>query len=361
MKRHFLRAVGVFTAALMLCVGALPIYAEEPNIDCSIEGNCFEARPLKVGDVVQYDNSVSGWDTVKVYIFGYQNPFVWGQTPYEAGYAFEWSKRPKMTNISGTDIWEYKVPTMEGYCRTITDNNSDYQACVDYYSTTFPIDSICGYYTLSLPSDSYHECIEYYSKYNGESMSYYEGLWSSLDGFVFTDNEGGTYDDGKQTSDTLFFGSEYIFRSNCIVGTPGCLNQANVDGGKYYGYWYLYDKSGIIDLLSDAKAYADKISCVDEEEAKAFINLVNDFDDKIGKGFVVKQDATSHQYYTDYDMDYDALNAQIASIKEKYGENPSLCKDKDNPDTFDSIGLFVGLGAASFAGLVIGLNRKRRA
>ena len=364
MKKTFLRTVGVFVATVMLCLGALPAYAEDLEVDCSVEGNCYTTRPFRKYDVIRYDNSETKWSTVKVYFWGANeyNPFIQGHSQYHENYAFDWdTQRPVMNRVDNTDIWEYEIPTKEEYCRIITNNNeSDYLNCVDYYSSEYTIDSICGYYTYG--EDDYRDCINYYSKYNDWTMSYYDGLWTGFDHLVFSDNEGGTHERGKQTANLSFIDSGYIYKSECIVGDSGCRFQDDEAQGKWRGLWYLYDKSELIDLLNTAKVYANKIDCVEEDEAKAFVDLVNGIDENIDYYFVVQTDeaATTGWYWTYSDVAIDQLTEQIASVKNKYGESPNLCKDKDNPDTFDAIGLFAGLGVVSFAGLAIGINKKRR-
>ena len=240
-------------------------------------------------------------------------------------------------------------------------NESDYLNCIDYYSSEYTIDSICGYYTNV--GDDYRDCINYYSKYNNWTMSYYDGLWTSFDHLVFSDNEDGSYETGKQTADLSFIDSGYIYKSECVVGDSGCRFQDNEAQGKWRGLWYLYDKSGLIDLLNTAKVYANKIDCVEEDEAKAFVDLVNGIDENIDYYFVVQTDeaATTGWYWTYSDVAVDQLTAQIVSVKNKYGDSPNLCKDKDNPDTNDMIGLFAGLGIVSFTGFAIGFGKKRRA
>ena len=56
MRRSLARTVGVFVATIMLCLGALPTYADEPEIDCSVPGNCYTTRGLRTDDVIRYDN-----------------------------------------------------------------------------------------------------------------------------------------------------------------------------------------------------------------------------------------------------------------------------------------------------------------
>ena len=78
--------------------------------------------------------------------------------------------------------------------------------------------------------------------------------------------------------------------------------------------------------------------------------------------FIIKTDpqASTGWYWTYSDVAIYELETQIESVKTKYGENPTLCKD-DNPDTFDAFGLYAGLGIVSLAGLAIDFSIKRRA
>jgi hypothetical protein len=192
-------------------------------------------------------------------------------------------------------------------------------------------------------------------------LTYYDGLWANFDHLLFTDEEGG-WDSGKQTINLSFIDSGYIYKSECIVGNPTCYNGEGEGVGSWRGYWYLYDKIELIDLLNTAKDYADGIDCINEEEAKSFVSLVNDIDSKIDDEFIIKTDpeASSGWYWTYSDVAINELEAQIESVKTKYGENPTLCKESDNPDTFDAIGLYVGLGVASVIGLAVEFSIKRR-
>ena len=353
MRKSLLRTVGVFVATIMLCLGALPAYADEPEIDCSIEGNCYRTRAFKTNDAIRYDNSETGWEIVKVYIWGNNNYY--GNTA-----AFDWdTQRPTMTRIGDTDIWEYKIPTVEEYCE-IDAGSVYYQDCVDYYSQEEETYDFCDntYYTYE-QDYSFNDCLE---KYSNTTLTKYDGLWASYDHLLFSDNEGGSYETGKQTANLSFIDSGYIYKSECIVGGQGCRFQDDEAQGKWRGLWYLYDKLSLIDTLNAAKAYADEIACINEEEAKIFVNLVNDIDSNINDYFVVQTDpaATSGWYWTYSGVAIDELSAQIESVKTKYGENPTLCKESDNPDTFDAIGLYVGLGVASVIGLAVEFSIKRR-
>lgn len=377
MRKSLLRTVGVFVATIMLCLGALPAYADEPEIDCSVPGNCYTTRGLRTDDVIRYDNSLTGWGSVRVHIWGEDNGYNWHHS-WEEGWddvPFHWDFRPDMTNV-GNNIWEYKIPTVNEYCSNqhvlnhdgyYENDEAERQACLEHYSEQLDLDSFCVDYAYQQYDgdwdrwdDLRESCLDDYSD---ASLTNYDGFWFGFDHMLFSDAEAG-WGSGTQTIDLSFIESGYIYKSECIVGDGDCYNGEGEGVGSWRGYWYLYDKLELIDLLNVAKDYADGIDCIDEEEAKTFVNLVNDIDSKKDDEFIIKTDseASSGWYWTYSDVAINELETQIESVKTKYGENPTLCKeDNDNPDTFDAFGLYVGLGIVSLAGLAIDFSIKRRA
>lgn len=259
-------------------------------------------RSFREGDVIYYDNSKTseefGWDNVRIFFFSKSN-----------GTPLQWVDRPEMEHVKD-NIYKYVIPTKDEFCRQYGGNyTSDYYLCNMNFS------------------------------------------WDKYDQLIFSDNEGGG-GLAKQTINLAFLESGYIYKGE----------YQEQEYGNIRGYWYLYDKHELINLLNDAKDYAAKIDCVDEDEAKSFVGLVSEIDGKVNDEMRVytDPDATSGEYWTYSDEAIAQLTEALEVIKEKYGDSPNLCKDKDNPDTFDTIGLFAGLGVASFAGLAIALNKKRR-
>lgn len=321
MRKSLLRTVGVFVATIMLCLGALPAYASDIEY--------YYPRSFKVGDTIYYDNSETGWDKVRIYFFNNYG-----------GETYGWDERPEMI-LDENGMYKYEIPSMEDYCLEVA-GEEDYQDCVDYYSYVY-----------------------YYDYDTGEPWTEYDEYWDNVDHLVFSDEEGGG-GEGKQTIDLSFIESGFIYKSTRI----------EQEWGNWRGYWYLYDKVELFDLLDAAKEYANKIECINEDEAKAFVNYVNEAEGVIDGVLRLHtdEDAVSGEYWivigeeveegqqvVALDDYVDSFTEAFESIKEKYGENPSLCKEDVNPDTFDSIGLYVGLGVASVIGLVVESSIRRRA
>lgn len=306
MRKSFLRAVGVFTAALILCLGALPAYATRET---------YADRSIMEGDVIYFDNSVTQFDSVRIHIWANFG------TAHNNDLYDTWGERPNMTNI-GNNIWKFVVPSMEEVCAAA---RPEIASCADNYSYEQ------GYYKNLLFSDS---------KDTG----------------------------GRQTINLPFVSGD------TTGNTPGGIiyKATNSDGTEIE--YYSKDKLKLLEKLNEGKEYADKIKCVEDEEVNRFNDVIDGLRLSVDETTRIVAEYSQTTVGYDYKVDTDGINSldsliteTIANIKEKYGEEPTVCvedttdDESDNPDTFDTIGLFAGLGVASFAGLAIALNRKRRA
>ena len=302
MRKTFLRAVGVFAAALMLCLSALPAYA--------VQKDYYDMQKIQEGDVIYFDNSLANFDSVRIHIWA----------DYGSGKSYDmypWNIRPTMTNEDGDNIWEFVVPSKADICNARLE---DAASCM-------------------------------------ESFSFSAGF----DHLLFSDSKN---DNARQTDDLNYVTSGLLYRA-----------QSREDGHRIE--LFSNDIFNLLDKLEAGKAYGDKIKCVDDEEAQRFITIIDGL--RINVETATTVTVENGQLPSDISFWRDTEEIQnvsslitdtIASIKEKYGENPTVCdedatddesdSESDNPDTFDTIGLFAGLGVASFAGLAIALNRKRR-
>lgn len=77
MKKSFLRAVGVFTATIMLCLSALPVHAAD-KVNYDVVPHSFI-----VGDKIYYDNSETGWNNVRIYMWSGVSTMYVGPDPYD--------------------------------------------------------------------------------------------------------------------------------------------------------------------------------------------------------------------------------------------------------------------------------------
>ena len=67
-----------------------------------------KVRPLKTGDIIYYDNSVTQWNTVKIYF--YSNNKDENGNPVTGSEKFPWASSPEMTKVDGTDyIYKYEI------------------------------------------------------------------------------------------------------------------------------------------------------------------------------------------------------------------------------------------------------------
>ena len=303
MKKSFFRAVGVFTATLTLCLGALPAYA--------VQKDYYEVQDIQEGDVIYFDNSLANFDSVRVHI--------WAESGYsEPLDMYPWTVRPAMMDEDGDNIWEFVVPSKADICNARLE-------------------------------DAYR-CMQ--------SFSFNAGF----DHLLFSDSKN---DNGRQTDNLNYVTSGLLYRA-----------QSREDGHRIE--LFSNDIFNLLDKLEAGKAYGDKIKCVDDEEAQRFITIIDGLRINVESATTVTleygQSSSDISFWRDTEDIQNVsslITNTIASIKEKYGENPTVCVEDDtdeesddelvNPDTLDSVGLYIGLGVASFTGLAISLSIKRRA
>lgn len=305
MKKTFLRTVGVFIATIMLCLGALPAHA--------VQKDYYDMQKIQEGDVIYFDNSLANFDSVRIHIWA----------DYGSGKSYDmypWNIRPTMTDEDGDNIWEFVVPSKADICNA------------------------------RLEEEDVYRCMQ--------SFSFSAGF----DHLLFSDSKN---DNGRQTDNLNYVTSGLLYRAQSREDGHGIELFSN-------------DIFNLLDKLEAGKAYGDKIKCVDDEEAQRFITIVDGLRSYVESATTVTleygQLPSDISFWRDTEEIQNVsslIDDTIASIKEKYGENPTVCdedtmddesdSESDNPDTFDSIGLYVGLGVASVIGLVVESSIRRRA
>ncbi len=222
---------------------------------------------IKQGDVVYYDNSITKWDNVKIYLFERKegisdtNAFTWNDD------------KGQMKKIGDTDIWEYTLPT-------------------------------------DITSDKYNHVI-----------------------FL-----NGTEGPQNQTIDLGYLGKGYAYISKEIYNK----NDDYSKNGKQIGYWYLYDKTGLRNLLDECKKLEEKYYTSESwatfktsmEEAEKVLNSeqrIEDADDKDGYkcNYFYKLEGLE-KVKTELVVDKEILNNKIK-------ETQNIDKDKYTPDSVNKL------------------------
>ena len=110
-------------------------------------------------------------------------------------------------------------------------------------------------------------------------------------------------DSGNQTIDLGFIETGYAY----IVDSK--------DGAKELGYWYVYDKTELVDLVRSAKeyeAYADYLSKASYEE---LVERIKDAEVVLDSEVRVKTDDEAGGFYTDFDIALEDLKNSMDNLE----------------------------------------------
>lgn len=157
----------------------------------------------------------------------------------------------------------------------------------------------------------------YMQRVNGNIYKY--ELTSDLNIESYKDNQLiFSNDSGNQTIDLGFIETGYAY-----------IATSNGGSKSYRGYWYVYDKSDLIELVNNTKRdIAIAENCLDGlsvfDELK---NLIAEAETVINSESRVGTDAnaTSNDYYTDVDESIENINNKIEEIKSVYNYYPNIC------------------------------------
>ena len=117
------------------------------------------------------------------------------------------------------------------------------------------------------------------------------------DYIIFSDNA------GRQTIDLGFIETGYAYLAD------------SEEDGKAKGYWYVYDKSELVDLIRSAKeheAYSDYLSSVSYDELVA---QIRNAEGVVNSEIRVKTDPNGSGFYTDFDIALEDLQKSIDDLE----------------------------------------------
>ena len=75
----------------------------------------------------------------------------------------------------------------------------------------------------------------------------------------------------------------------------------------------------------------DKIVCIEEDEAQGFVEVINEAMNRIGEITLVYSDQDGYYSY-DVASIITSITDVTESVKEKYGENPTVCEEDATDD-----------------------------
>lgn len=342
----------------------------------------YYIRPLRNGDTVYYDNSNTGWSTVRIYLFNNS----------DQSHPFEWGTQPSMDHIEN-NIWRFEVTDQysiegHGYDYIIFSNGDYNEQTIDLgfigSGYAYQVNSWDGYrysgiwylYDASAVTPEYVTAIGagdtiYFNNsgtnWNGVNIYLYNPnnpgdgsgpyLWNgtamspignNIYEFIVPDDINiedyndthlifSNTDGNSQTIDLGFLTSGYAYKVESF--------DSNDHG---FGYWYVYDKSTLQALVDEASDYLSKLSCLASSEYASLTQAITDANYAINNEIPVEGgDALvlPNAYWNQYNTEITNLQNKLTSLQATYGVNPTVCalsleiiKTITNPQTVYRVG-----------------------
>ncbi len=110
-------------------------------------------------------------------------------------------------------------------------------------------------------------------------------------------------DSGKQTIDLGFIETGYAYLAD------------SEEGGKAKGYWYVYDKTELVNLIRSAKeyeAYSDYLTTASYNE---LVTQIRNAEGVVNGEIRVKTNPNGNGYYTEFDVSMDGLQGAIDNLE----------------------------------------------
>lgn len=343
----------------------------------------YYIRPLRNGDTVYFDNSVAGWDSVRIYIFN----------STDQSHPFEWNVRPDMTLV-GNNLWQYTITpdsNIEGHgydfiiFTNSTDDPSWKQQTIDlgfvgsgyaYKVDSWQDGNRSGYWYLYDTSVIFPE---YVTTIKTGDTIYFDNSgtnWSEVKVYMFGPNnpDGATPFPWNGTPMDYVSGSIYKFYVDETIGIENYHDThvvfSNADGtsqtidlgfiksgyaykveswenNKGIGYWYVYNKTPLIEAINEVSTYLNKLACLEPSEYAAATQAIADGNRALNSEIPLETDAPSDPgaYWNQVDVEIANLQTKLVALKQEYGDNPTVCtfspvlvKTITNPQTYFRFG-----------------------
>ena len=350
-KTKYIFAVCVFMASMIFSCLASAVIKH------------YYIRPLRNGDTVYFDNSVAGWDSVRIYIFN----------STDQSHPFEWNVRPDMTPV-GNNMWQYTITpdsNIEGHdydfivFTNSTDDPSWKQQTIDlgfvgsgyaYKVDSWQDGNRSGYWYLYDTSVIFPE---YVTTIKTGDTIYFDNSgtnWSGVKVYMFDPNnpDGATPFPWNGTPMDYVSGSIYKFYVDETIGIENYHDThvvfSNTDGtsqtidlgfiksgyaykvesrenSKGIGYWYVYNKSSLREEIDEVSSYLNKLACLEPSEYAAATQAIADGNRALNSEIPLETDAPSDPgaYWDQVDVEIANLQTKLSALKQEYGDVPTVC------------------------------------
>lgn len=356
MKKHFSKFKKLFSVVSIFVLTMVPLMA-------NAVGPYYFIRPMGADDTIYFDNSSAGWSTVRIYMYN----------STDNTYPYEWVDRPTMTSLTN-DIWEYSISVDDNF----------YNKGYDYI--VFSDDSGEQTINLGFVGDGYAYKVDawqdglrsgYWYLYDKSGITFYNVRalktgdtiyfdttgtdWEAPKIYFFSTLDGGserfTWDNRpsmEYVSGTIY---KYVitpdldiesYLDNYVIFSAGnnnaqTINLGFIDTGYAYkietwqngdgvGYWYVYDKTSLVSLISEANNYLDGAPCTHEPEYALLLQSMANANVAINNEVPVETEVVGNteEYWNQVDSVQTDLQKRLDTLE-------NACPvDPDNPDTPDT-------------------------
>lgn len=325
-------------------------------------------RPLRTGDTVYFDNWDANWGEIRIYMYN--------STTDSSEIA--WDDRPFMTYDSGS-IYKYTITAdmdieQYGYDYIIfTDNTTQQTINLGFVGNGYAYkvdawqgDKRSGYWYLY---DQSAVAIEYVQPISTGDEIYFDNSGTSWDGvriYLFSTIEGGTERFAWNDRPAMEHVSGDIYK---FVATPDLdieqykddhiiftnntdaqtINLGFIESGYAYkveswennravGYWYVYDKTSLIDAVATAETYLAKLDCLPELDTASLRWAIDYAELAISSEVPVETEVvgSTEEYWNQVNTEEAHLASVLQSYINEYGESPTICEDIPDPDDPDT-------------------------
>lgn len=338
----------------------------------------YYIRPFRNGDTVYYDNSLTHWGNVRIYLFNSS----------DQSHPFEWNSRPEMKSV-GNDIWKFSIPSdiPEGYTTDIEGRGYDYVIFTDGYDEqgqqTINLGFVGSGYAYKVDTCNDKICSGFWYLYDTSAVVLKYIRRVKEGDVIYFDNSEMNWDpdsiriylfdrtDGHDTpripwderpSMTPIGNNMYkypvtntpsledhpanhiVFTGTSNGGDVQTIDLGFIDTGYAYlpdswqevswqdyralGYWYVYDTEYVSQTINEASAYMRKLECLDPSDYVSVANAIQAVDRVLNYGKIpVETDDTRvpGAYWSQIDTERQNLITRLNAIKQIYGEEPTIC------------------------------------
>lgn len=355
---------GIKNKCKIFLAGISALFLTLLPLSASAVSQHYFIRPLCTGDTVYFDNWDANWGEIRIYMYNSTTD----------SSAISWEDRPFMTYDSGS-IYKYTITAdmnieQYGYDYIIFTDNTDQQT-IDlgfvgngyaYRVNTWQGDKRSGYWYMY---DRSAVTIEYVQPISTGDEIYFDNSgtgWDDVRIYLYSNIDGGAERYAWNDRPTMepigdniykFVATSDLdieqYKDNHVIFTNSSdaqtINLGFIKSGYAYkveswendratGYWYVYNKTSLIDAVAAAEAYLAKLDCLSDTETASLRWAIDYATLAISSEVPVETEVVGNveEYWDQVATEESHLSAIMQEMIGLYGESPTICEDIPDPD-----------------------------